>query len=231
MNTHRLAFLEHEFPFRFINHYQKNTNSLLNKLCQQYGSDKGSIQETNHPYPWPAHTYADYYSRIFDHCRHYIKNVFECGLGTNNPLNVSNMGINGKPGASLRAWRDYFPNATIIGADIDKNILFKDERICTYFVDQTNPSAIKELWNNVEFSFDFMIDDGLHTFEAGLTLFENSIHKLAKEGIYAIEDVSLHDLLKFKQYFDGLKFQVDYINLLRPNTTLGDNTLIVIRHV
>ena len=34
------------------------------------------------------------------------------------------MGIKGKPGASLRVWKDYFPNANIIGVDIDENILF-----------------------------------------------------------------------------------------------------------
>ena len=33
------------------------------------------------------------------------------------------MSINGKPGASLRAWRDYFVNSVVYGADIDKNIL------------------------------------------------------------------------------------------------------------
>ena len=43
------------------------------------------------------------------------------------------MNINGKPGASLRAWRDYFENALIYGADIDKNILFKENRINTFF--------------------------------------------------------------------------------------------------
>ena len=35
-----------------------------------------------------------------------------------------NMTASGKPGASLRVWRDYFNNAQVIGADIDKRILF-----------------------------------------------------------------------------------------------------------
>ena len=46
--------------------------------------------------------------------------LIECGLGTNNINFKSSMGINGKPGASLRMWRDFFPSARIIGVDIDK---------------------------------------------------------------------------------------------------------------
>ena len=49
----------------------------------------------------------------------------------------------GKPGASLRVWRDYFPNAIIYGADIDKDILFAEERIKTFYIDQLDPVAIK----------------------------------------------------------------------------------------
>ena len=68
-----------------------------------------------------------------------IRNIFEIGLGTNYKNIVSNMGINGKPGASLRAFRDYCPNASVFGADIDKRILFEEERIKTFYVDQTDP--------------------------------------------------------------------------------------------
>ena len=35
------------------------------------------------------------------------------------------MTLNGKPGASLKVWKDYFVNAQIFGADIDRNILLK----------------------------------------------------------------------------------------------------------
>ena len=36
------------------------------------------------------------------------------------------MGINEKPGSSLRMWRDYFPVARVFGVGIDKKILFKE---------------------------------------------------------------------------------------------------------
>ena len=121
----------------------------------------------------------DHYHDIFSHCRKNITKVFECGIGTNNPSFSSNMGTCGQPGASLRAWRDYFPNAEVIGVDIDKHIIFSEERINTFYVDQTSKESIEKMWDIVRTNdFDLMIDDGLHTFEAGVCLFENSIDKL-----------------------------------------------------
>jgi len=97
---------------------QKNTTNPISLLCDKYGSDKGSILEKGHPYGWPLHTYSDYYHLLFSSRRQHIKRVFKCGLGTNNPNLLSSMGSLGKPGASLRVWRDYFPNAIIYGANI-----------------------------------------------------------------------------------------------------------------
>lgn len=140
------------------------------------------------------------------------------------------MGEKGKPGASLRVWRDYFPNAKVIGADIDRDILFQDERISTHFCDQTNPQAISDLWNAVgDVEFDLMIDDGLHTYEAGVSLFENSFHKLKPGGVYVIEDVTLESLVSFVKYFSDRKHNHEIVNLYRKGVALGDNNLVVIR--
>ena len=74
----------------------------------------------------------------------------------------------------MRVWRDYFPNANVYGADIDKDILFSEERIKTFYIDQLNPSSIKDFWEKVNTKdFDLIVDDGLHTFKAGITLFKN----------------------------------------------------------
>jgi hypothetical protein len=215
---------------KLVVHYHKNDRSLLSQLCDEYGSDKGEIKTTGHPYPWPSHTYADFYSRLFDHCRHGVKRVFECGLGTSNPDLLSSMGSGGKPGASLRVWKAYFPNAQIVGADIDRGTLFEEDRIRTFFVDQTRPETIVALWEQAGAGdFDVMVDDGLHTFEAGRCLFENSIARLSPHGIYAIEDVPPVDLLQYQQYFHGKDYVVDYVNLHRPELALADNSLVVIR--
>lgn len=218
------------FEYRCVTHYERRWNRL-SELCDRHGSDKGQLQPGNQPYDWPAHTYADYYSMLFDHCREQVLNVFECGLGTNNPEVRSNMGIDGKPGASLRAWRDYFPKASIVGADIDAGVLFTEPRILTFQVDQTKPDSVARLWAQVKVpSFDLMIDDGLHEYEAGTCLFSHSIHKLASNGIYIIEDVKATDLVSYRQFFASQAYVVDYINLHRPGMEVENNSVIIIRH-
>ena len=215
---------------KIVIHYKKDMVSLLSTLCDKYGSDKGEIEAFGHPYPWPSMTYADFYSRLFAHRRDSICKVFECGIGTNNPNLPSSMGQQGKPGASLRVWRDYFPHAQIVGADIDKEILFEDDRIQTYQVDQTNPNSIRKLWDLVDMdSFDVMIDDGLHCYEAGICLFENSIQRLGQNGVYVIEDVMPKDFVKYQNYFADGNYRVEYINLFRADAVVLDNNLVIIR--
>ena len=83
--------------------------------------------------------YDDYYSEIFSLNKNKVQNVFELGIGTTDVNNHYNMNFLGKkysPGASLRVWRDYFMNANIFGADIDKSVLFSEDRIKTHWVDQ-----------------------------------------------------------------------------------------------
>ncbi len=105
------------------------------------------------------------------------------------------MGPNGRPGASLRAWREYFPQAQIYGADIDRDILFAEDRIQTFWTDQRDPKAIRALWHQLDgVSFDVMIDDGLHEASANICFFMESFHKLKSGGIYVIEDILPHDI-------------------------------------
>ena len=217
---------------KIITQYRKNANESLAKLCDFYGSDKGEARGHGHPYCWPSHSYTDYYAQLFAHCRMGVKRVFECGIGTNNPNLPSSMGPKGRPGASLRVWRDFFPNAKIYGGDIDKGVLFEEERIKTFYLNQLDPETIKQFWADVgEGEFDFMIDDGLHTFEAGSTLFLNSIDRLSSSGVYIIEDVSEIDLIRYRSFFESKDFEVKFINLYRPLLPLGDNSLVEIRKV
>jgi glycosyltransferase involved in cell wall biosynthesis len=166
------------------------------ELCEimtRHRSDKGS---------W--HNYTLLYHFLFGDKRSQIRNVFEVGIGTNFEDMASSMGKGGTPGASLRGWREYFPHAQIVGADIDKRILFSDARIATYYVDQKSKADIDALWNSLDSkSFDILIDDGLHTFEANSTFMQNSFHKLSIDGYYIIEDIvmSQDNFDKFDRFF------------------------------
>jgi hypothetical protein len=211
----------------------RKTQNELSYLCDLYGSDKGSLFGGKIYYPWTAHTYTAVYEYLFSAIRQSAQSVFECGLGTNNPGLQSSMGIKGQPGASLKVWRDYFPKAVIIGADIDKNILFDEERIHTGFIDQTSPETIDVFFNslapNYPNQFDIMIDDGLHTFEAAICLFENAISHLQDNGIYIIEDIKWNDINQFKEYFNSYQNDNNFIvNYMLMSDSGDDNNLIII---
>lgn len=209
-----------------------NTNNYLSELCELYGSDKGFVNiEKKTPYDWDPHAYSIIYNNLFSHCRENIKLVFECGIGTNNLNFESNMTLNGKPGASLKVWKDYFVNAQIFGADIDRNILFKEDRIETYHVNQLDQESIIKMWNNIKKKdFDLIIDDGLHNYKAALTLFLNSYEKLKKGGIYIIEDVDFEYLDQLKKALEIYNPEVLIINdNYSKNKLITNNNLIIIR--
>ncbi len=198
-----------------------NTNQELKKLMDLYGSDKGG--RNNH------HNYAQYYSEIFSNKKDKIQNFLEIGLGSNNPEVPSNMGLDGKPLASLRAWRDYFKNANIYGADIDKNILKNEERIKTFYVDQTDPTTIKEMFRDIGISkFDIILEDGLHEYNANICFFENAIDFLSSDGVYIIEDVYYKDQEKFMKYFEKKSYNFSIIDIFHGKN-IANNCLIVVR--
>tara|TARA_B100000963_G_scaffold344833_1_gene348071 strand:- start:250 stop:996 length:747 start_codon:yes stop_codon:yes gene_type:complete len=213
----------------------KNTNhnssiNIISELCEKYGSDKGFVMHDNEkPFNWKPHTYASYYHSIFNLSRENIKLVFECGLGTNNPKIESNMTSKGVPGASLRVWRDYFLNANIYGGDIDKNILFEENRIKTFHVDQLDKNSIKYMWDTINLeNFDIIIDDGLHEPKANYNFFINSFHKLKKNGVFIIEDVSFRNIKILKSKLEN--YDVDIVTLSsKYKKYYLDNNLIVIR--
>ena len=214
----------------FVNISYIDNNNILSELCEKYGSDKGFMNyHSKKPYAWRPHSYASFYHSIFCLNRESIKFVYECGIGTNN-LNIkSNMTENAEPGASLRVWKDYFVNANIFGGDIDKNILFEEDRIKTYFVDQLNVSSIKFMWEKTGVEkFDIIIDDGLHEPKANLNFFFNSIHKLKENGIYIIEDVSNHHIKYLNNKLS--EYDVEIVTLSTKYKKIYDNNnLIVIR--
>ena len=134
------------------------------------------------------HNYHLVYGALFPDTNK-VKKILEIGLGTNNEKLISNMGKNGSPGASVRAFRDFFKNASIFGGDIDKKILFKENRIKTFYVDQTNINSLEKLYKKTKNNFDLIIDDGLHAPYTNLNFIITGITKIKKGGWLIIEDI------------------------------------------
>jgi hypothetical protein len=152
----------------------------LKTLFNKHGSDKS----TWHSYHW-------IYGAILCEPGSATK-ILEIGLGTNNEDVVSNMSAEGRPGASLRAFQEFCPNAEIYGADIDKRILFKEGRIKTFYIDQTDPSTFSQLSQNTGSEFDLIIDDGLHSPDANLNSLHHGLINIKKGGWVVVEDISHH---------------------------------------
>ena len=154
----------------------------LKRRFDEAGSDKGA----GHGYHWV-------YGEIL--AGRTARHLLEVGIGTPNTRLVSHMGEAGRPGASLRAFRDALPEATIRGADIDPDILFTEERIRTHRVDQRDPLSFAELRAAAaEAPFDVVIDDGLHVPDANLTVLGFALEVLAPKGWLVIEDIKAGSL-------------------------------------
>lgn len=80
----------------------------LCKIAERYLSDKC---------PAISHYYTPAYHSILKGLKLSTTVLVEIGIGTPSVMHSIK---HYKPGASLRMWRDYFPNAIIIGCDIDK---------------------------------------------------------------------------------------------------------------
>jgi hypothetical protein len=207
-----------------------SNDTVVGHLCDKHGTDKGTNGLNEYPYAWAPHRYSDFYDVLFRHRRSEIKRVFECGIGTGNLAISANMGRGARPGASLRVWREYFPNALIYGADIDPEILFSEDRIWTLLIDQLDEESIRIALNNFEpGTFELIIDDGLHTFQASATLFRNSNHLLSDRGVYIIEDVTpanLRKLLSLRSEFFSYEFSP--VIFREVNRTQELNSLLMI---
>jgi len=138
------------------------------------------------------------------------------------------MATKGKPGASLRVWKDYFTRANIYGADIDRDILFNENRIKTFYVNQLDKTSIYKMWKAIKKrNFDIIIDDGMHSYQAAITFFIHSYNKLRSGGYYIIEDVSYSYLKKLSEALKNYNFEI--VKLETNLHVYNDNNLIVLR--
>jgi hypothetical protein len=180
----------------------------LKGLFDGYGSDKGS-----------SHGYFALYALLLSNISEsQVARILEIGLGTNNTGVPSHMGPGGIPGASLRAWRDLSPTNQVVGVDIDADILFQEERISTFKIDQLDASSWHSLPRGVvEEGFDLIIDDGLHSPIANLNTVIATLPLLKAGGYLVIEDVASRALpvWDLASHLMGISYQVQVYQFSR----------------
>lgn len=107
----------------------------------------------------------------------------------NKPIKMLEIGV--LNGGSLEMWKKYFhPDSTIVGIDITpgcKDFEDKDNNVHVRIGDQSDPAFLQSLVD--EFGeFDLVLDDGSHHVAHVKKTFEFLYPKIAKDGIFFIED-------------------------------------------
>lgn len=150
--------------------------TVLCDLCVKYGTDK---------------VIWGYTPTYFEHLapkREEVRKVLEVGIcGERDiPNNVT--------GASLFVWRDFFPNAEIIGLDNDPRWMVNTDRIRSFCVDAYDSAALGRVLNEVGGDFDLIVDDAVHDPIPQLGLLADLWPSLRDGGLYAMEDVCPYKL-------------------------------------
>lgn len=195
INTYPIKLLNLSFKkyeITDINKQFDNKNSKLGELFLNYGSDK------------KTHNYDLLYNYVFSEYlkKNEIEYLIEIGIGSKNLKILSNMSQYGKPGASLRAFRDYLPNTKIIGLEYDKSILFNENRIETFFYDQISQDSLQTFSTKFKNKIDILIDDGLHSIIANINSILLAKEALKVNGYLIIEDISPDSIELFFPVFN-----------------------------
>jgi len=141
---------------------------MLNDIALKTGTDKSSS----------FHNYCKYYERHFESRRL-------------DPITLIEIGV--YHGQSIKMWREYFPNATIIGVDIDpryETTFTQDDKTKFVLGDATK----KEVFEKIVKDFgtpDIVIDDGSHIMSDMKNAFELIYPYLNDNGVYCIEDLGV----------------------------------------
>jgi predicted O-methyltransferase YrrM len=101
-------------------------------------------------------------------------------------------------GASLRMWRDYFRQGSVVG--IDKNPAAEahaDERIRIHVGSQADGEFLDSVAEAAG-PFDLIVDDGAHRFEPQMESLAHLWPHLNPNGIYVIEDTHTSYLEKYE---------------------------------
>jgi len=94
-------------------------------------------------------------------------------------------------GGGLWTLKEYFPNSSITGLDINvecKQYESKDDDVEVFIGDQSDEEVLNNLHHN-RGPFDIILDDGGHTMEQQVVSFSTLFQLMNDTGIYIIEDL------------------------------------------
>ena len=138
--------------------------ATLDEIGLKWGTDKASTH----------HGYLPFYETFLAPLRDQQLTILEVGVYR---------------GASLRTWEEYFPNAKVVGADIQVTCKrFEGGRVRVELVDQSNVEDLAQLAIK-HGPFDLIIEDGSHMWEHQITTLRSLFPFLRSGGHYIVEDL------------------------------------------
>lgn len=150
----------------------------LHRLAIQHDAKRG------------ANFYIPHYFQRFAAFRDRRMTVLEIGVGGYEDA--------ASGGNSLKLWRDFFPNAQILGLDYYDKQGLNGDRILTVQGDQSDPVFLERLGRE-HGPFDIIIDDGSHKPPHIRQSFASLWTHLSADGWYVIEDMQT----SYWEIFDG----------------------------
>lgn len=182
--------------------------NLFKEVFQKYNSDKSGY-----------HTYENVYGSLFND-RSLVKNVLEVGIHL---------------GASLKAWKDLFPNANIIGLENNVERFFTEKRIHSMYIDQSIIQTFVDFKSVMRGTkFDFIIDDGCHYLQETKDTFHQLLPMLEINGWFIVEDIREEFESEWISLGESLSNQYEYkiynMNNL-AKTNLKDNIIMSVKRL
>jgi len=178
--------------------------TVLCDLAVKYGTDKGTKYKGG-----SGHGYTPFYHKLFQDIQ--VKRLLEIGICWEVQA------------ASLRMWEEYFPEAEIIGLDIDPAKMVNDGRIKSYLVNQASGESLGVFVFAHPGPYDVIIDDGSHALYDQIISAIYLMPCLNKNGVYIVEDVQnargLRDALSMYST-ETIEFNPDAV----------DGRIVLIRH-
>ncbi len=142
----------------------------LSEIANKLGTDKGTTA-------FCCHSYTITYNELFKSLLTQHVDMLEIGVA--DPR---------FPGASLKMWKEYFPNLSLTGFDINPDAKkFEEYGVNVFIGDQNEPTDLETCANGK--TFDIIIDDGSHYSEHIITSFETLFPYLKPNGWYIVEDL------------------------------------------
>ena len=186
-----IRYFRHKFSINCVNLDKINKKNFfkfsLDQLFINFNCDKGTFFFVNKEKIF-SHNYSIFYEKYFNHLKEKKFTLMELGS---------------HEGKGLASFFYYFPNAVLIGANINPfQMKFESKRITELFVDVSSKKILKNLSDYIEDDLDIIIDDASHNLRDIIISFSILFRKLKKGGVYVIEDLDQFKVFKELNPYD-----------------------------